>query len=86
MIAASDFDKDRYAFYAAKATYAKAKADLERILAGSWKEDIDIARAAVQLAQSQVDTIKTNLERLTSALRWMARSFSSTSDWASSPP
>jgi HlyD family secretion protein len=65
MIAASDYDKDRYAFAAAKATYAKAKADLEKVLAGSWKEDIDIARAAVLLAQSQLDTIKTNLERLT---------------------
>jgi HlyD family secretion protein len=65
MIAASDYDKDRYAYMAAKATYAKAKADLEKVLAGSWKEDIEIARAAVQLAQSQLDTIKTNLERLT---------------------
>jgi multidrug resistance efflux pump len=65
MLAASDYDKDRYAYYAAKATYSKAKADLERILAGSWKEDIEIARAAVELAQSQVETIKTNLARLT---------------------
>ena len=65
MIAASDYDKDRYAYCAAKATYAKAKADLERVLAGSWKEDIEIARAAVSLAESQVDNIKTNLERLT---------------------
>ena len=64
MISASDYDKDRYAYYAAKATYAKAKADLEKILAGSWKEDIEIARAAVELAESQVATIKTNLERL----------------------
>ena len=64
MIAASDYDKDRYAYYAAKATYAKAKADLEQILAGSWKEDIEIARAAVQLAQSQVESIKISLERL----------------------
>ena len=64
MIAASDYDKDRYAYYAAKATYAKAKADLEKILAGSWKEDIEIARAAVQLAESQVESIKINLERL----------------------
>jgi len=65
VLAASDYDKDRYAYYAAKATYSKAKADLERILAGSWKEDIEIARAAVRLAQSQVDTIQTNLGRLT---------------------
>src|SRR5579885_513307 len=62
-IPASDYDKDRYAFLAAKATYAKAKADLERILAGTWKEDIEVARAEIQLAQSQVDSIKTALER-----------------------
>jgi HlyD family secretion protein len=65
MISASDYDKDRFAFYAARATYGKAKADLERVLAGSWKEDIEIARAAVALAQGQVDNINTNLERLT---------------------
>jgi multidrug resistance efflux pump len=65
MIAASDYDKDRYAYLAAKATYSRAKADLERILAGSWKEDIEIAHAALRLAQSQVKTIKTDLERLT---------------------
>jgi HlyD family secretion protein len=63
-IPASDNDKDHYAFLAAKATYAKAKADLERVLAGTWKEDIEVARAEVQLAQSQVDSIKTSLERL----------------------
>src|SRR5262249_28066684 len=65
MAAASDYDRDRYAFHAAKATYAQAKAELERILAGTWKEDIEVARAAVQLAASQVDNIQTNLERLT---------------------
>jgi biotin carboxyl carrier protein len=65
MVAASDYDKDRFAYLAAKATYAKAKADLERVLAGSWKEDIEIARAAVMLAESQVNTVKTELERLT---------------------
>jgi biotin carboxyl carrier protein len=63
-ISASDLDKDRYAFLAAKATYARAKAELERVLAGTWKEDIEVARAAVRLARSQVDSIKTSLERL----------------------
>jgi multidrug resistance efflux pump len=62
-IPASDYDKDRYAFLAAKATYAKAKADLERVLAGTWKEDLEVARAEVQQAQSQVDSIKISLER-----------------------
>ena len=61
---ASDFDKDRFAFLAAKATLAKSRAELDRILAGTWKEDIEVARSEVKLAQSQVDSIKTNLERL----------------------
>jgi multidrug resistance efflux pump len=65
MVAASDFDRDRFAFAAAKATYAHAHADLERVLAGTWKEDIEVARAAVQLSQSQVDSVSTNLDRLT---------------------
>ena len=30
---------------------------------GTWKEDIEVARAEVQLAQSQVDSIKISLER-----------------------
>jgi multidrug resistance efflux pump len=63
-IPASDFDKDRYAFLAAKATFTKAKAELERVLAGSWKEDVAVASAEVQLAQSQVDSINTSIERL----------------------
>jgi multidrug resistance efflux pump len=65
MIAASDYDKDRFAFYAAKATAAKSSAELQRILAGTWKEDIDMAEATVFQAQSQLDNISINLERLT---------------------
>ena len=34
------------------------------MLAGTWKEDIEVARAEVRLAQSQVEAIRTNLERL----------------------
>jgi len=65
MLAAGDHDRDRFAFAAAKATYARAKAELERTLAGTWKEDMEVAKAAVVLAQSQIDNIKINLERLT---------------------
>ncbi len=64
-VSAGEYDRDRYAFAAAKATYARAEAELERMLAGTWKEDIDVAKAAVVLAQSQIDAINTNLERLT---------------------
>ena len=61
---ASDYDKDRYTHAAAKAAFAKARAELERVLAGSWKEDIEVAKAAVMLAESQIESIKINLDRL----------------------
>ncbi|GAC1468367.1 MAG: hypothetical protein NVSMB9_11010 [Isosphaeraceae bacterium] len=65
MAPASDYDKDRFAFYAAKATLAKALAELERIRRGTWKEDLDVAMTAVDLARSHVASIKINLDRLT---------------------
>jgi multidrug resistance efflux pump len=64
MLAASEFDKDRYTMQAARASLAKAEADLARLRAGAWKEDIEVQRAAVEQAQSQIDSIKLMLERL----------------------
>ncbi|WP_165227644.1 HlyD family secretion protein [Aquisphaera insulae] len=64
MLAASDFDKDRYTMQAAKATLAKAEADLAKLKAGSWKEDIDVQRAAVEQAKAQVENIRIMLDRL----------------------
>ena len=65
MAPASDYDKDRYGYYAAKAALARSLAELNRIKRGTWKEDLDVAQAAVDLARSTVDGIKINLERLT---------------------
>jgi multidrug resistance efflux pump len=65
MISATDYDKDRFAYYAAKAAVEKANADLQRILAGTWKEDIEVARAKVLQARSQVESVKIELDRLT---------------------
>lgn len=65
MLPASDYDKDRFAFYAAKAAVAKANADLQRILAGTWKEDIQVAEARVKQAKSEVERIEIELDRLT---------------------
>jgi multidrug resistance efflux pump len=64
MLSASDFDKDKYTKMAAKATLAHAEADLAKLRAGAWKEDIDVQRAAVEQAQSQIDSIKIMLELL----------------------
>jgi multidrug resistance efflux pump len=65
MAAAGDYDKDRFAYYSAKAAMARAAAELARIKAGSWKEDIEVARASVLEAESQVESTKIALDRLT---------------------
>ena len=60
----SEFDKDRFAHETAKANLAQAQAELERLLAGSWSEDIEVARAQLELAEAQVRSVETSLERL----------------------
>ncbi len=64
MVAAADFDKDRYTLLGAKASLAKAEADLAKLKAGAWKEDLDVQKAAVDQAQSQLQNIKIMLDRL----------------------
>ncbi len=64
MLAGSDFDKDRFAVQAARATLARTEADLAKLRAGAWKEDLDVQQAAVEQARSQVDSIKIMIERL----------------------
>jgi multidrug resistance efflux pump len=64
MIAASDFDKDRYTMLASKAALAKAEADLAKLKAGAWKEDIAVQRAACEQARSQIESMKIMLARL----------------------
>jgi multidrug resistance efflux pump len=65
MAAAGDYDKDRFAYYSARAAMAKAAAELARIKAGAWKEDIEVAKAAVLQAESQVESTRIALDRLT---------------------
>jgi multidrug resistance efflux pump len=64
MLAASDFDKDRYTLEAARATWEKARADLVRIKAGAWEEDKAVQRAAVEQARAQVESTQIMLDRL----------------------
>lgn len=60
---AADYDKDRYAFQAAKAAFAKNQADLQRLKV-TWEADKQVAKAAVAMADAQVRSTKTQLERL----------------------
>jgi multidrug resistance efflux pump len=62
--AAGDRDKNRYAYLANKATLARQEADLRRLKA-TWEKDKQIARATVAQAQSQVEGMKIDIERLT---------------------
>jgi HlyD family secretion protein len=62
--AATDRDRDRYAYLANKATLTRMEADLKRLKA-TWEKDQDVARAAVGQARSQVEGLKIEIERLT---------------------
>lgn len=65
MAPASDYDRDRFAFYAAKATLARSIAELERIKRGTWQEDLDVSQASIDMAKSQLEALRINIERLT---------------------
>lgn len=65
MLAAGDYDRDNYAEKAAVAALARAEADLKKIRAGSWIEDIKVAEAALAQAEAQVASMKILIGRLT---------------------
>ena len=62
---ASDYDRDRdrYAFQSAKASLSKSQADLNRIKI-TWEADKAVAKAAVAMADSQLQSTKIQLDRL----------------------
>jgi HlyD family secretion protein len=60
---ASDYDKDRFAFQASKANLSKGLADLNRIKV-TWEADKQVAKAAVAMADSQLQSTKIQLDRL----------------------
>ncbi len=60
-----DLQRRRQAAKAAEAKLEEAKAALSLLKAGAWQRDLEIARAQVVLAESQVKRVITNIERLT---------------------
>ena len=60
-----DLLRRRIAVDTAKAKLAEAKSDLALLLAGSWKPDIEVARAELAQAQTQVARVQADIERLT---------------------
>ncbi len=60
---AQDRDRERFSYFANKATLVKMEADLRRLKV-SWEKDQATSRAAVAQARSQVESIQVNLGRL----------------------
>jgi HlyD family secretion protein len=64
-VARDELNKRRFAADSASARLAEAEADLARLRAGTWKPDLEIARAQVESARAQLKSAETDLDRLT---------------------
>jgi HlyD family secretion protein len=64
-VSEDDLTRKRYAVKTAQAIYEQAKANLALLKAGTWKPDLEVARAEVESAKSVVDVSEKELERLT---------------------
>jgi multidrug resistance efflux pump len=63
-IRGEDLERRKRAVDAAAARADEARAALDLIRAGAWSKDIDVAKAEVAQAQSQVERVRADLERL----------------------
>jgi len=59
-----DLQRRRLAVKAAEARVDEAKAELARLKAGTWKPDLDIARAEVEEARRQAERVEADIARL----------------------
>ena len=59
-----DLQRRRLAVKAAEARLDGSKAELARLQAGTWKPDLDIARAEIEEARRQVERVEADLTRL----------------------
>lgn len=64
-ISQDELARRRYAVEMAEARLRQAIAQLELLKAGTWKPDLEIARAEVDAAQAQISLVRTEIERLT---------------------
>jgi HlyD family secretion protein len=64
VISAEELNTREQAYRKSQAQLAKAKAQFDLLKAGAWQFDKTVARAAVGQAQSQVNQIRTDIDRL----------------------
>jgi multidrug resistance efflux pump len=60
---AADLVVKNFAVQLAETQLAEAQAELDRMLAGSWDHDREVARAELDRAQANVEVVKNRLER-----------------------
>jgi HlyD family secretion protein len=63
-ISKEELTRRRTQILIAQAQLSSAKANLDLVKAGSWKEDIKVAQARLEAAKAQVDAIQLRLDRL----------------------
>jgi len=64
-VSQDELNRRRFAVRIAEARLKEAQAQLALLKAGTWKPDLEIARAEVTSTEAQVQATKTNLDRLT---------------------
>jgi HlyD family secretion protein len=64
-IRAEDLERRRRAVQLSNANLEEARAALRLLQAGTWSKDVDVAKAEVLQAQSQVERVRADLQRLT---------------------
>lgn len=64
-IAPDEFEQRRLAWKVNEARVARAQADYERLRAGTWEPDIEVAKSELAAAEAQVRATETELDRLT---------------------
>ncbi len=60
-----DLERRKRGVSIAEAKLSEAQSSLELLTAGTWKQDLEVARAEVRQAESQTDRVRADLERLT---------------------
>ena len=60
-----EVDRQRFLVETSRATAAVAQANLDRLLAGPWKADVDVAKATLAQRESEMQAIGLRLENLT---------------------
>lgn len=61
----SDYDADRYKRDEAAAALTKARTEFQKMQAGTWEQDIAVAKSEVASAQAEVDRVRVELARRT---------------------